>query len=49
MVVRKTKGGYSVKHCHGKAKGKTIATHKTKAKAMAQHGAIQASKRRRGK
>lgn len=47
MAVRKVKGGYAVKHCTGKNKGKTIAKHKTKAKALAQHRAIQANKRRK--
>ena len=47
MVIRKAKKGYKVVHCHGAKKGKTIAKHKTKAKAMAQHRAIQASKRRK--
>lgn len=49
MTVKKIKGGYAVKHCHGKDKGKTIAKHKTKAEAMAQHRAIMASKARRKK
>jgi hypothetical protein len=47
MAVRKVKGGYAVKHCHGKKKGQTIAKHKTKAKAVAQHRAIQANKKRK--
>ena len=47
MTVKKVKGGYAVKHCHGKDKGKTIAKHKTKKSAMAQHRAIQANKRRK--
>lgn len=42
--VVKRGGKYAVVHCHGKNKGKTIATHATKAGAMAQHRAIQASK-----
>ena len=46
MSVKKVKGGYAVVHCHGKKKGKCIGTHKTKKKALAQHRAIQANKRR---
>ena len=49
MTVKKVKGGYSVVHCHGANKGKVIAKFDTKAKAMAQHRAIQASKSRKGK
>lgn len=50
MTVRKAKSGWKVVHCHGSKRGKTIAKHKTKKKAMAQHRAIQASKaRRRGR
>ena len=45
MSVGKVKGGWATKHCHGKKKGKIIAKHKTKAKAMRQHRAIQANKR----
>jgi hypothetical protein len=45
MVVKKSGSGWAVKHCKGK-KG-TIARHKTKKKAQAQHRAIQASKRRK--
>ena len=44
MTVRKVKGGYATKHCHGKKKGKTIAKFKTKKAAMRQHRAIQANK-----
>jgi hypothetical protein len=47
MSVRKTKSGWKVIHTHGKKKGQTIAKHKTKKEAMAQHRAIQASKARR--
>ena len=47
MTVRKAKGGWAVKHCHGRKKGKTIAKHKTKKAAERQHKAIQANKRRR--
>lgn len=46
MTVRKVKSGYAVKHCHGAKKGKTIAKHKTKKEAMAQHRAIQANKKK---
>jgi hypothetical protein len=49
MTVRKRGSKYAVVHCHGRKKGKTIATHSSKKKAMAQHRAIQASKRRRRK
>jgi len=49
MVVRKRGGKYAVVHCHGKRKGKTIATHTRKADAEAQHRAIQANKRKRRK
>ena len=46
MVVKKQGKKYAVKHCKGKDKGKTIATHRTKKKAMKQHKAIMANKRR---
>ena len=49
MSVKKTKSDYAVKHCHGKKKGKVIAKHTTKKKAMAQHRAIQASKHKKKK
>jgi hypothetical protein len=49
MTVKKTKGGYSTVHCHGADKGKIIHTFPTKAKAMAQHRAIQANKKKGGK
>jgi len=49
MTVKRVKGGYATAHCHGKKKGKVIKKFKTKKKAMAQHKAIQASKRRRAK
>jgi len=49
MTVKKTKSGYAVVHCHGKKKGKTIAKHKTKKKALKQHRAIMASKARKRK
>lgn len=49
MVVKKAGGGWKVVHCRGKNKGKTIAKHKTKKKATAQHRAIHASKARRGR
>jgi len=39
--------GRTVKHCHGKHKGKTIKTHKTVAAAKRQHRAIMASKKKR--
>lgn len=46
MSVKKTKSGYAVVHCHGKKKGKIIAKHETKEEALAQHQAIQISKKR---
>ncbi len=49
MTVKKVKGGYATVHCHGEDKGKIISKFPTKAKAMSQHRAIQASKSRRGK
>jgi len=49
MTVKERGRGYAVVHCRGKKKGKTIAKHKTKKKALAQHRAIQASKSRRKK
>ena len=48
MTIRKSGSGYAVVHCHGKKKGKTIARHKTKKAALAQHRAIQANKKRHG-
>jgi hypothetical protein len=47
MAVRKTKKGYATTHCRGKNKGKQIAKFKTKKKAMAQHRAIMANKKRK--
>lgn len=49
MSVKKTKSGYATVHCHGKKKGEIISKFKTKAEAMEQHKAIQASKKRKGK
>lgn len=48
MSVKKTKGGWGVYHCSG---GKTslIAKHKTKKKALAQHRAIMANKKKPNK
>ena len=46
-MIKKTKSGYKVVHCHGKKKGKTIAKHPTKKAALAQHRAIQANKRKK--
>tara|TARA_Y100000296_G_C5053928_1_gene196276 strand:+ start:360 stop:509 length:150 start_codon:yes stop_codon:yes gene_type:complete len=48
MAIRKRGKGFSVVHCHGKKKGKTIGKHKTRKKALAQHRAIQSNRRRRG-
>jgi len=39
--------GRSVVHCSGKNKGKVIKTHSTRAKALAQHRAIMANKKRK--
>jgi len=49
MVVRKKGSQWATVHCTGKDKGKVIKKFKTKAQAMAQHRAIQASKKKRGK
>jgi len=46
MTVKKVKGGYATKHCHGRKKGRTITKFKTKKEALAQHRAIQASKKK---
>lgn len=47
MTIRKKGDKWSTVHCHGRNKGKTIATFKTKKAAMAQHRAIQANKRKK--
>ena len=47
MSVKKVKGGYAVVHCHGKKKGQVIGKPKSKKKALAQHRAIQANKRKK--
>ena len=47
MIKRREKGKYAVVHCHGKDKGKTIASHKTHKEALAQHQAIEISKHKR--
>lgn len=39
--------GRTVKHCHGKKKGKVIKTHKTVAKAKRHHRAIMANKKKK--
>jgi len=49
MVVRKKGSFWATIHCSGKDKGKIIAKFKTQKQAMAQHRAIQASKKRRKK
>jgi len=49
MAVRKVKGGYATYHCSGPNKGKIIKKFRTKKEALAQHGAIQTSKKRRRK
>jgi len=50
-MIKKVKGGYALFHCHGVRAGKKIkgSFHKTRKAALAQHRAIQANKRRRGK
>ena len=49
MTVKKIGNKYATVHCHGANKGKVIHKFPTKAKAVAQHRAIQASKHRKGK
>lgn len=51
MTVGKHGKGYAVKHCRGKSKGKPIkgGKHATKKEAVAQHKAIQANKKGKGK
>lgn len=44
-MIGKSAGKWAVKHCKGKDKGKVIGTFESKEEAMAQHKAIQASKR----
>ena len=39
--------GKTVRHCHGKSKGKVIKKHKTRKAALAHHGAIMANKRKK--
>lgn len=46
-MIKKRGKKWAVVHCHGKGKGKAIGTHTTKAKALAQHRAIQANKKRK--
>ena len=41
--------GRTVRHCRGKDKGKVVKKHRTKADALAQHRAIMAGKRKKGK
>ena len=48
-MILKRKDKWVTKHCHGKDKGKTIATFETKKEALAQHRAIQISKKLRRK
>ena len=38
--------GRTVRHCHGKKKGRVIKRHKTRAAAKRQHRAIMANKRK---
>jgi len=50
MSIKKLKNGqYAVVHCHGKKKGKIIHKFKTKAEAIAQHQAIEISKKKKKK
>ena len=49
MTVKKMGNKYATVHCHGTNKGKVIHKFATKAKAIAQHRAIQASKHKKGK
>jgi len=46
-MVKKRGNKYVTVHCHGKNKGKVIASFDTKEEAMAQHRAIEANKKRR--
>ena len=51
-VIAKADGGYVIKHCHGKDKGKRISATPhpvTKKKAQQIHRAIEASKHAGGK
>ena len=49
MSVVKRGKKHAVVHCKGEDKGKVIATHGTRAEALAQHRAIKASQVRRRK
>jgi len=49
VTVKKIGNKYATVHCHGANKGKVIHKFATKAKAMAQHRAIQVTKSRRRK
>jgi len=46
MSIKKTKSGYATVHCHGKNKGKIIHNFSTRKQALAQHRAMQISKKR---
>ena len=48
MIVKRN-GKFAVVHCHGKDKGKTIGSHDTYKEALAQHYAIEMSKKRKRK
>lgn len=49
MTIRKVKGGYKIYHCHGSDKGKPLSKKATsKSKALAQHRAIMASRKKKG-
>ena len=46
MTVKKKGSKWATVHCHGSDKGKVISTFDTKKKAMAQHRAIMANKKK---
>ena len=46
MTVRKKGSSWATVHCHGRKKGKVIKRFKSRKKALAQHRAIQAGKRK---
>jgi len=46
-MIKKRNGKYVVVHCHGKEKGKAMGTHDTYREALAQHQAIEISKKKK--
>lgn len=48
-MIKKRGKKWAVVHCHGKDKGKAIGTHATYAEALAQHQAIEISKKKHKK